>query len=79
MKGIANHASKSYEFSHFFPYLYLVQSQLPFEREGKFILPKPFSYDNASLNFLELEYEVEYQVELVYKIKDEVQLDSDPD
>ena len=50
VKGVANHASKACEFSHFLPYLDLVQSQLPFKREGKFILPKPFTYDDASIN-----------------------------
>ena len=52
-----------------------MHSQQPFEREGKFILPKPFSYDNASLNFIDLEYEAEYQVEPVLGIEDEVQSD----
>ena len=49
-KDGANHASKAYEFSHFLPYSDLVHSQLPFEREGKFILPKHFAYDNDSIN-----------------------------
>ena len=49
-KGVAIHGSKTYEFSHFLPYLDLVQSQLPFEREGKTILPKPFAYDNVYIN-----------------------------
>ena len=53
VKGVANHASKEYEFSHFMPYLGLVPSQIPFEREGKLILPKPFSYDNVSINVLD--------------------------
>ena len=48
-KGAANHASKAYEFSHFPPYSDPVQSQLTFEREGKFILTKPFAYDNGCL------------------------------
>ena len=51
-KGVANHASKAYEFSHFLPYSDLVQSQLQFKREGKFILPKPFAYDHVSINFI---------------------------
>ena len=34
-KGTTNHASKEYEFSHFLPYLDLVQPQQPFERGGK--------------------------------------------
>ena len=34
VKGVSNHASKAYEFSHFFPYSSPTQSQQPFEREG---------------------------------------------
>ena len=52
-KGVANHASKAYEFSHFLPYSDPVHSQQPFEREGKFILPKPFAYGNVSINVLD--------------------------
>ena len=74
-KVVANHVSKAYEFSHFLPYSDQVQSQLPFEREGKTILPKPFAYDNVS----DSEFEAEDQVESVYAIEDEVQLDPDPD
>ena len=33
-KGVANHASKEYEFSHFFPYSSPAQPQQPFERGG---------------------------------------------
>ena len=51
MKDVANCAFKAYEFSKFMSYSDLVQSQLPFEREGKFILPKPFAYDNVLLMF----------------------------
>ena len=36
-KGIANHASKVYEFSHFMPPLEPVHSQQPLAREGKII------------------------------------------
>ena len=42
VKGVANHTSKAYEFSHFLPYSYPVQSQHPFEREGKNSLSSPF-------------------------------------
>ena len=52
-KGVANHASKEYEFSHFFPYLDTVQIMRPFKREGKLILPKPFSYDDVSCDVSE--------------------------
>ena len=53
VKSVANHASKAYEFSHFLPYAYQVQSQLPFERGGKTIISTPFTYDNFSINFLD--------------------------
>ena len=78
-KGVANHASKAYELSQFFPYSDLVHSQQPFEREGKFILPKTFAYDNIFINVSDLESEAEDQVELVYGIEDQVQSDPDPD
>ena len=41
-KGVANHASKAYEFSHFLPFSYPVHSQLPLKRGGKKILSTPF-------------------------------------
>ena len=68
-KGVANRASKAYEFSHFPPYLDPVQSQLTFERERKFILTKPFAYDNVSINVLDSKAEVEDQVESVLVMK----------
>ena len=43
VKGVANHASKAYEFSHFLPYSAPAQSQQPFEREGKNSLSSPFT------------------------------------
>ena len=70
VKGVANHASKEYEFSNFLPYSDLVQSQLPFEKEGKNILPKPFAYDNVSFSVLDSETEVEDPIESVYEIED---------
>ena len=78
-KGVTNHASKAYEFSHFLPYTNLVQSQLLFEREGKTILPKPFSYDTVSINVSDSESEAEDKVESLHGIKDEVHSDLDPD
>ena len=68
-KGVSNHASKEYEFSHFLPYSDPVKSQLPFEREGKFILPKPFAYDNVSINVSDSKSEVENQVESILDLK----------
>ena len=76
-KGVANHASKAYEFSRFLRYSDSVPSQLPFEREGKLFLPKPFAYDNVSINVSNLEYKVEDQLESIYGIEDEHQLDPD--
>ena len=77
MKGVANHASKAYEFSHFLPYSDPLPSQMPFEREGKTILPKPFSYDNVSISVSDSEFEAEDKVESIYGIEDEVQWDLD--
>ena len=71
-KGVANHASKAYEFSHFFPYSDQVQSQLLFEREGKTILPKPFSYDNVSINVSYSKSKAKEKFESIYKFEDEV-------
>ena len=78
-KGIANHASKAYEFSHFLPYSDPVQSQLPFERRGKTILPTPFTYYNVFISVSDSESEAEDQVVSVYGIEDEVQSDPDLD
>ena len=55
------------------PYSDLVPYQLPFEREGKFILPKPIAYDNVSINVSYSEFKSKDQVESVYGIEDEVQ------
>ena len=79
VKVFAKHAFKAYEFSHFMRYSDSVPSQLPFEREGKFILHKKNSYDNVSINVSDSESEVEDQVESVYHgIEDEVQSKLDP-
>ena len=61
VKGVVNHASKAYEFSHFLPQSGPVHSQLPFERGGKNILSTPFAYDKVS----DSEFEAEDQVESV--------------
>ena len=50
-KGVANHASKAYEFSHFFPYSDPLQNLQPVKREGKSIIPKPFAHDNISCGY----------------------------
>ena len=67
-KGVANHASKAYEFSHFFPYSDQVQSQLPFESRGKTILSTPFTYDNVSISVLDSEFEAEDPIESIDEI-----------
>ena len=66
VKGVANHTSKAYEFSHFLPYSDPIQSQLLFERGDKTIVPTPFTYDNISISVSDSEYEVEDPVESVY-------------
>ena len=48
-KGVANHASKGYEFSHFLPYSAPAQYQQPFERGGINSLSSPFA-DNDILS-----------------------------
>ena len=62
-KGVVNHASKAYEFSHFFPYSVPLQDMQPVIREGKFILPKPFTYDDVSCDESDPEFKDEDQVE----------------
>ena len=54
-------------------------SQLPIEREGIFILPKPFSYNNVSFNVSDSKSEAKDKVESIYGIEDEVQSDLDLD
>ena len=79
VKGIANHASKAYEFSHFFPYSNLVKSLQPFKKKGKFILPKPFSYDDVSTYVSDLKFEDEDQEDKGLDIENEAQVDPDQD
>ena len=76
-KGVANHAFKEYEFSHFLPYSDPVQPQQPFERGGKNILSTPF-YDNVSITVSNSKSEVEDSVESVDEIEDEVHSDPYP-
>ena len=77
-KADVNHASKEYEFSHFFPYSDSLQYMQPVKREGKSILPKPFAYDDVSIDVLDSKFQDEDQVESDLGIKDEVQTDLDP-
>ena len=66
-KGVANHASKAYDFSHFMPFPELVHSQQPLAREGKNI---PSTSFEISTNVAEPSISV-YEIE--------IQSDSDPD
>ena len=69
-KGVSNHSSKAYEFSHFLLFLDLLHSQLPLERGGKNILSTPFA---VSTSISESEAE---PVVSIYEI--EIQGDSNP-
>ena len=44
-----------------------MQYQLPFEREGKFILPKHFAYDNFFINVSDSESKAKDQVEYEFQ------------
>ena len=58
-KGVANHASKAYDFSNFMPFLEPVHSQQPLVGEGKIIASTSFlastSIVDPSLSFYEIE------------------------
>ena len=77
VKGVANHASKEYEFSHFLPYSAPVQSQQPFEREGNNSLSSPFA-DNDMLSKISVS-EDEEQDQHDHDIDILPQYDLDPD
>ena len=62
-KGVANHVSKAYEFSHILTYSDPVKSQVPFKREGNFILPKAFAHDDVSIDVSDSKSEEQDQVE----------------
>ena len=66
-KGVANHASKEYEFSHFLPFSDPMHSQLPLERGGK----------NISSTYFAVYTSIADLVVSVYEIA--IQGDSDPD
>ena len=61
-KGVANHASKAYEFSHFMPPLEPVQSQQPLVREGKIISSTSFAASTSIADPSLSVYEIEIQV-----------------
>ena len=76
-KGVVNHASKAYEFSHFFTYSPPFQDPQLVKEEGKSILRKPFAHNNVSYDDLDLEFECEDQADLDIHIENEVQADPD--
>ena len=55
-----------------------MQSQQPFKRESKIILPKPFTYDDVSINVSYSESKEEDQVELYLGIEYEFQSNPNP-
>ena len=58
-KGVANHASKAYEFSHFMPFSEPMHSQLPLEREGKKIPSTSFAFSTSIAELVVSVYEIE--------------------
>ena len=59
VKGVANHASKAYEFSHLIPFSELVHSQQPLAREGKIISSTSFSSSTSIANPAISVYEID--------------------
>ena len=66
-KGVTNHASKAYDFSHFMPFSEPLHSQQPLAREGKKISSTSFAVSTSIVD----------RAISVYVI--EIQCDSDPD
>ena len=60
-KGVANHASKAYEFPHFMPFSEPVHSQQPLAREGKNISSTSFAVSTNIADPTVLVYEIEIQ------------------
>ena len=60
-KGVANHASKAYEFSHFTPPSELVHSQQLLAREGKIIASTSFAASTSIVDPSLSVYEIEIQ------------------
>ena len=60
-KGVANHASKAYEFSHFMPFSEPVHSQQPVTREGKIISSTSFAASTWIADPIVSIYEIEIQ------------------
>ena len=61
-KGVSNHASKAFEFSHFMPPSEPVHSQQPLAREGKkfhlLLLQFPLVFQNQLHQFMRLRFRV---------------------
>ena len=60
-KGVSNHASKAYEFSHFMPPSEPVHSQQPLAREGKIIASTSFTASTSIADPSLSVYEIEIQ------------------
>ena len=60
-KGVANHASKVYEFSHFMTPSEPVHSQQPLAREGKIISSTSFVASTSIANLVVSVYEIDIQ------------------
>ena len=63
-KGVASHASKAYEFSHFLPFSEPVHSQVPLEREGKNNLATSFAVSTSITELVVSVYEIEIQIQI---------------
>ena len=60
-KGVANHSSKAYNFSHFIPFSEPVHSQKPLAREGKIISSTSFAASTSIADPAISVYEIEIQ------------------
>ena len=77
MKGVTNHASKAYEFSHFLPYSDPVQPQMPFKSGAKKIPYIPFVNDVLS-NVFDSKDQEQDQHDLDIEIDPQEDLDPSP-
>ena len=78
-KGTANHASKSYEFSHFMAPLEPVHSQQPPTREGKIIASTSFTASTSIANPSLSVYEIEIQGDSDLRFSPYFQIGSEED
>ena len=80
VKGVTDHASKAYELSHFMPYSYIVQAQLPFESDKGIKTPLlPFADTNLLSNISNSDSkEEEYQYDFDIEFTPQRDLDLDP-